>query len=76
MMKKDESSYIFDQAKEALNFQLAMIVAMLISAVTVILSCLTPFFAIAAMILAGMAAYDVRKSGTYFRYPFIFRTVP
>jgi hypothetical protein len=75
MMKKDESSYIADQAKEALNFQLAMFVAMLVSLITLLFACLTPIFAGAAAILAGMAAWDVRSTGSYYRYPFIFRVV-
>jgi uncharacterized Tic20 family protein len=75
MMKKDESSYIADQAKEALNFQLAMYVGMLICVLTVICAILLPLFAGAAVILACMAALEVKKSGVYFRYPFIFRSV-
>lgn len=75
LMKKDESSYVADQAKEALNFQLAMFIAMLVSLVTFVCAFVAPFFIVAALILGGIAAYAVRGTGTYYRYPFIFRIV-
>ncbi|MEQ8788749.1 MAG: DUF4870 domain-containing protein [Pirellulaceae bacterium] len=75
MLMRDKSPYVVDQAKEALNFQLAMYMSVLVSLVTLVLSCAAPAFFLAALIMAVTAAVHVKNSGVYFRYPFIFRLV-
>jgi len=75
MLQRDKSPYVIDQAKEALNFQLAMYMSVVVSLVTLILSCLAPLFFLVALAMAVTAAVHVKHDGEYYRYPFIFRIV-
>lgn len=75
IVKKDESPYIGEQAKEALNFQITMAIAfvvswmlmiILIGVLLVFLLCIANFI---FCILAAIAA----SKGENYRYPFTLR---
>ena len=77
LIKKQESSFLNEQAKEALNFQITIAIAMFVSAllsVVVIGFLLMPIFGIAMLILSIMAAVKV-SNGEGYRYPFTLRLV-
>jgi uncharacterized protein len=71
LIKKDESPFVADQAKEALNFQIAVLIVALISVVT----CIGPIVvAIGALVYSVLAAMEANKGITY-RYPYTFRLI-
>ncbi|ADB19057.1 conserved hypothetical protein [Pirellula staleyi DSM 6068] len=74
LIKKDESPFIADQAKEALNFQIAVLLAVMICAATVIGILLLPIVAVGALIYSIMAAMEANK-GVYYRYPYTLRFI-
>ena len=75
LIKRDESAFVGDQAKEVLNFHLSVVIYAIVS----VLSCfiligflLLPalgVFVLAATIMGAIAAYD----GKMFRYPLCIR---
>jgi uncharacterized Tic20 family protein len=74
LVKRDESEFVEDQAKEALNFQLAVLIVSLVCAVTVCLIPVTIVVAIGGIvysILGGIKAYE----GVAYRYPYTFRII-
>jgi len=79
LIKKDDDAFIDDQGKEALNFQITLIIAYL---AMFVLSCITLGFAaplifilfivdIVFCIIAGMKAND----GVAYRYPLTIRLI-
>ena len=71
MIKKDESAFVDDQGKEALNFHLSALIAVLATAVT----CIGPFIvSIIAMVYHIMAAVEANK-GVCYRYPYTLRLI-
>lgn len=71
LIKKDESPFVADQAKEALNFQLAVLIVAVISAIT----CIGPLIvAIGALVYSVIAAMEANK-GIAYRYPYTFRLI-
>ena len=74
MIKKDESPFIGDQAKEALNFQIAVMIAFVICGITCVGLLLVPVVAIAALIYSILAAIEANK-GVYYRYPYTIRLI-
>ncbi len=77
LVKRDESAFVGDQAKEALNFQISMSVYGVVAAVLVFLLIglvLLPLLAIAWFVLLIMAAMEAKK-GKKYRYPFTFRLI-
>lgn len=80
-IKKDTNSFIADQAKEALNFQIcltAINLVLLVLSFTVVLACIT----VPAMILLGVAGLVLMiiaaikaNEGVSYRYPYIHRLV-
>lgn len=78
LLKKDDSAYIADQAKEALNFQITVAIAMFIAGS--ILTWLLIGFAIMPVIWMGniilciIAAIATSKGETY-RYPLCLRLI-
>ena len=76
-MKKSESAFIDDQGKEALNFQITMILAVIVCAVLIIAVIgvfLLPIVGIVTLIftiIGGIKAND----GVTYRYPFAIRLV-
>lgn len=81
MIKKEESPFIDDQGKEALNFQItiaiALVVSMILSAVP-FLSCvamlLSPAIGIAGLVFAILACLKANE-GTAYRYPYCLRLI-
>jgi uncharacterized Tic20 family protein len=74
LIKKDQSPFVADQAKEALNFQLAVMIAILICIVTCIGVILAPVVGIAALIYSIIGAMEANK-GVYYRYPYTIRLI-
>jgi len=78
LLKKDDSVYIADQAKEALNFQITVAVAMFVSAsiLTWILIGFPLMFVIwvSNIVLCILAAIATSKGETY-RYPLCLRLI-
>ena len=76
-IKKDESAFVADQAKEALNFQITVALALIIGAVlTLVLigGLLLLVVGIAALVLTIMAALKA-NNGEYYRYPISLRLI-
>jgi hypothetical protein len=77
LLKKDQSPFLADQAKEALNFQITVIIGIAIGIVlTVILIGVLIIWgvAIANLILCIVAAVKA-SSGEQYRYPFTLRLI-
>jgi uncharacterized Tic20 family protein len=78
LIKKDQSPFVADQAKEALNFQIAVTIALLVSGVIAFLTCigviLLPIVGIGALVFAVMGAMEANK-GVYYRYPYTIRLI-
>ena len=74
LIKKDESPFLEDQAKEALNFQLAVLIVSLVLGVTCIGLLVLPVVIVGSMIYAVLAALDANQ-GTYYRYPYTIRLI-
>lgn len=76
-MKKDEYSFVADQGKESLNFQISVLVYLAISLVTIVLLIgimfllLIPLISLILTVLAAVRAND----GEYYRYPFCIRFI-
>ena len=71
LIKKDGSAFIDDQGKEALNFQLTVLIAMVIAAVTMCIYIgivLAPAVGIANIVLCIMACIKANE-GEHYRYP-------
>ena len=77
LIKKDSSSFVNEQGKEALNFQLSLLVYLFVSIVltffVVGIFILIPlaFFALIAIVVAVVKANDGQK----FRYPLCIRFI-
>ncbi len=75
ILKKDESSYIADHGREAINFQISLIIYSLVAAIfTIVLIglpflLLIPIYALVCMVLAAVAA----NRGELYRYPMTIR---
>lgn len=77
LVKKDESEFVADQAKESLNFQITVFLALLVAAAMICIVVgvfLLPVIAIAAMILAIVAAIKANE-GVRYRYPLTLRLI-
>jgi len=78
LIKKDQSPFVADQAKEALNFQIAVTIAFLVSAVIAMATCvgviLLPIVGIGSLVFAIIAAVEANK-GVYYRYPYSIRLI-
>jgi len=74
LVKKDQSPFVADQGKEALNFQIAVLLASLICGVTCILAILIPVIIVANIVYSVIAAMEANK-GIYYRYPYTFRLI-
>src|SRR5437764_15460654 len=72
LIKKDQSPFVADQAKEALNFQIAATIAVYVSAVS-ILACvgivLLPLVIIGAIVSSVLAAVEGMR-GVRYRFPY------
>lgn len=77
ILKKEDSAYIGDQAKEALNFQITMLIAQFIAGVLVVI--LVGFLLMGIIWLFNIvfciiAAISTSKGETY-RYPLTLRLI-
>ncbi len=76
-LKKDTDPFVDDQGKEALNFQITMAIALLISfllvfvVVGIVLIWLVGIAALVLTIIAGIKANE----GKAYRYPFCWRVI-
>ena len=77
MMKREEDPFVEYHAREALNFQITLIIYVLASfaLMFVLIGFITIFvvliFALVVMVIAGIKA----ANGEFYRYPLIFRFV-
>jgi len=77
LLKKDDSEYIAAQAKEALNFQITLLLAQFIAYILVfilvgfLLLGLIWIFNIVFCIIAAISS----SKGEYYRYPFTLRLI-
>ena len=74
LVKKDQSAFVDDQGKEALSFQIAVMIVTLICAVTIVGLFLVPLIAIADIIFTIIAAMEANK-GIAYRYPYTIRLI-
>ena len=77
ILKKDDSAYLADQAKEALNFQITMLIAQFIAGILVwvlIGFFLIPLIWLLNVVFCIIAAISTSKGETY-RYPFCLRLI-
>ena len=77
LIKKDQSPFVADQAKEALNFQIAATIAIYVSALSIIVCVgviLCPVVVVGAIVYSIIGAVEANK-GTYYRYPYTFRFI-
>tara|TARA_B100002052_G_C15423946_1_gene394034 strand:- start:5 stop:352 length:348 start_codon:yes stop_codon:yes gene_type:complete len=71
MVKKDESPFIAEQAKSALNFSLTMMIISLISMITCVGPLVVAVYALVMHIMAGLEA----NKGLRYEYPFSWQLV-
>ena len=77
MIKKDEMSFVDDQGKESLNFQLTMLIAFIVSGILIFVLIGIPMlavlvvFQIVVVIMAAIKAND----GIKYRYPYTIRFI-
>ena len=77
LIKKDEMPFVDDQGKESLNFQLTMLIAVIISAILMLvfigflLLGVLIIFQIVVVIVASIKAND----GIKYRYPYTIRFI-
>jgi uncharacterized protein len=74
LMYKDKSPFVADQAKEALNFNLAVLIAALVCVVTIVGICVLPVVGIGALIYQIIGAMEANK-GVWYRYPYTIRMI-
>jgi uncharacterized protein len=77
ILKKDDSAYIADQAKEALNFQITVLIAQFIAGILAIILIGFLFMGIIwilNVVFCIIAAIASSKGETY-RYPFCLRLI-
>ena len=74
LIYKDKSPFVADQAKEALNFSLALLIAVLICIATCVGIIVTPVLGIGALVYQIIAAMEANK-GVWYRYPYTIRMI-
>lgn len=78
LIKKDESEFVDDQAKEALNFQLTVMIGYLIN--FALMSVCIGYFTFmawwATTLIFGIFATVAANKGERYRYPINFRIIP
>jgi uncharacterized protein len=74
LVKKDESAYVREHAKESLNFQITMFIIYFVLIITVIGILLIWLVAIIDLILVIVATIKASENKMY-RYPFNFRLI-
>ncbi|NOU23913.1 MAG: DUF4870 domain-containing protein [Methylotenera sp.] len=77
ILKKDDSEYLANQAKEALNFQITILIAQLVAGILVwvlIGFLLIPIIWLLNIVLCIIAAISTSRGEAY-RYPFALRLI-
>ena len=77
LVKKNESQFVDDQGKEALNFQITVFIAMMICAVLSVILIgllLMPIVGIAALVFSIIGGIKA-NGGEAYRYPFAIRLI-
>jgi|SRR3954447_5717970 uncharacterized Tic20 family protein len=74
LIKKDQSPFVADQAKEALNFQLAVFIVTMICTITCVGLILVPVIIVGDIVFSVLAGIEANK-GIYYRYPYTFRLI-
>ena len=74
LVKKDQSGFVEDQAKEALNFQIAVLIAVLVCGISCVLSPAILVIVPAGIIYPIIGAMRANK-GEYYRYPYTIRLI-
>lgn len=77
LVKKDQSQFINDQGKEAVNFQIMVTIALIISGITCLIVVgfvLVPAVIIANIVFCIMAGMEANR-GKVYRYPFGLRLI-
>ncbi len=74
IIKKDESEFIEEQAKEALNFQLSALLASILLAATVCGIVLLPVIFVMSIVYSIQAGMSANRGEAY-RYPYTFRMI-
>lgn len=77
LVKKEESPFVADQAKEALNFQIAVLIASVICAASTLVLIgflLMPVVLIGNIVYTVIAAMEANK-GVAYRYPYTIRLI-
>ena len=74
LVKKDDSPFVEDQAKEALNFQLAVAIASLVLTATCIGAIVLPVVVVGGIVYGILGGMDAYKGITY-RYPYTIRII-
>jgi uncharacterized protein len=74
LIYKDKSPFVADQAKEALNFALAMLIVVLICIATCVGIIVAPVLGIGALVYQIIAAMEANK-GVWYRYPYTIRMI-
>jgi len=79
ILKKDQSPFVADQAKEALNFQIAVTIALWVSIALIWVFCIglipLAIVGIGSIVFSIIAAIEANK-GVYYRYPYTLRLIP
>jgi|SRR5690554_4655395 uncharacterized Tic20 family protein len=77
LLKKDDSPYISDQAREALNFQITLLIAYLVAGILVfiLIGFLLIFLIWLANIVFSILAAIAASKGESYRYPLSLRLI-
>ncbi|MDQ3013528.1 MAG: DUF4870 domain-containing protein [Acidobacteriota bacterium] len=77
LVKKDQSQFVADQAKESLNFQISLTIYAIVSGILVLV--LIGFLLLGVVIIGGailtIIATIKANNGEYYRYPLTLRLV-
>ncbi len=74
LVKKEQSAFVDDQAKEALNFQLSCLITSLVTAATCLLAPLALVIIVGGIVYGVIAGIEANK-GNMYRYPYTFRLI-
>ena len=77
VVKKDEHPFIDEQGKEAVNFQITMFLAMIVSAILIffIIGIFLLFIFGIMMVVVPIIAAIKARDGVHFRYPMTIRLI-
>jgi len=78
LLKKDDSPFVNDQGKEALNFQITVLIAYVVSGIIAAVTCIGGILylavAVASLVLGIRGGLEANKGKPY-RYPFALRLI-